>query len=547
MFGKIIQFLKKPLLCVFIVPGLLASNYDGTQINDNLNAASVPDHVVLTWTGDPGSSQTITWRSAAAINSGEVQYREAENSKAGYLSEKAAVKKFSTVTGDKPGSFNIFSVTLKGLKPDTRYVYRVISGTVPGQENSFSTGVTENEPFTFLIFGDSQSGDNNPIFSPWHETVAKAYAAHPEARFMINMGDLTETGMSYIHWDNWFSAAKDVLSRIPEMPIIGNHESVGETTAANSAKPLYYLEQFPLFQNGPKDLKGEAYSYDYGNLHITVLNSEEVYSKDEVSRSQLNWLEQDLAASNKTWKLVFFHRAPFYNRAARSNEMVKKTFCPIIDKYHVDVVFNGHEHGIARTYPIRQEKMYSTPKDGTVYYTTGRSGNSVYNDLTKKFWDAFFYDPQDQPCYETVQVNKNTLTINAYKQDGTLIDSYTIDKENNAKSSLTPAPARYEVTHFVIYGDLFTGPAAGNARTAKKVDDKWFVNAKVFMGSIGGGAALSSQKVELFYETRSLKVPPEKVEITEKKIVYIPVDLIKQFVGFDYYYDEALNVLFFTK
>ena len=532
------------VFCFIAFSSSLFAGYDGTELNENLNASPTPDHIVLTWTDDPKTTQTITWRSSTAVNSTEVKYREAEDTKAGFLTEKAAAKKFSAVTGDKPGSFNIFSITLKNLKPDTRYVYTV--GT--GQESTFSTGVKDGEPFMFFVFGDSQGGGKEPVFLPWHETVTKAYSRHPAAKFMINMGDLTETGMSYMHWNNWFEAAKGVLDRIPEMPVTGNHEGVGDTAAANSSKPLYFIEQLPVFQNGPGELKGETYSYDYGNVHITVLDSEEVYGKEETAKSQLAWLEKDLASTNKTWKLVLFHRAPYYNKAARPNEAVKNMLCPIIDRYHVDVVFNGHDHGVARTYPIHAEKLYSSPKDGTIYYTTGRSGNSTYNDLAKKFWDAFFFDPQDQPCYQTVQVKTNVLTINSYKQDGTLLDSYSIDKENDAKSTPSLLPARYNVAHFAVYGELPPLAASGNSAPARKVDEKWFVNAKIFMGSIGGGAVMEAQKVELFYEGRNFKVPPEKTFIIkEKKLSFVSVDVIKQFVGFDYYYDEGLNLLVFTK
>ncbi len=541
------QFLLQFVLCLLILAGVLKADFDSPAINENLNATLSPDHIVLSWTGDPKTTQTITWRSSTAVNSGEVRYREADDLKSVFLSEKASVRKFSTVTGDKQGSFNIFTVTLKNLKPDTRYVYKVFSGTMPGQEGSFSTGIAEKKPFSFLVFGDSQSESKIPDYSPWHENVTKAYATHNEAKFMINMGDLTQQGMSYPHWNNWLEAAKGVIDMIPEMPVIGNHDGVGEAPAANSFIPVYLMEQLPVPQNGPKEIKGQAYSYDYGNSHIVVLNSEQVYGTEEAAHSQLNWLEADLAATSKTWKLVFFHRAPYYNRPSRTNEAVKKTFCPIFDKYHVDVVFNGHEHGVARTYPIRQGKLYSSPKDGTVYYTTGRGGGDYYSDLSKKVWDAFFYDPQDQPCYQAVEVKNNTLTIKAYKQDGTLLDNYSIDKENSANSTFALLPGRYGVAHFVVYGELPSGQAAGNVSTAKKIDDKWFVNAKVFMGFIGGGAVLNSQKVELFYDPRSLKVPTEKVVITEKKVAYVSVEVIKQFLGFDYYYDEDLNLLFFTK
>lgn len=147
-----------------------------------------------------------------------------------------------------------------------------------------------------------------------------------------------------------------------------------------------------------------------------------------------------------------------------------------------------------------------------------------------------------------VEVDKNVLTIKAYKQDGTLIDSYSIDKENPAKSSLTLAPARSASGRFSVYGDIPSQAGGAGLSIARLIDEKWYVNAKVFMGCIGGGATLSSGTVELFYEGRNMKVPPEKTSIIkEKKAAFITPDVLKQFVGFDYYYDEGLNLLVFAK
>ncbi|WP_231969034.1 hypothetical protein [Thermoanaerobacterium sp. RBIITD] len=55
--------------------------------------------------------------------------------------------------------------------------------------------------------------------------------------------------------------------------------------------------------------------------------------------AQKVWLDKDLSSTNKTWKIVFFHKTPYYNKATRSNEQIKAAFQPIFDKYHVDIVF----------------------------------------------------------------------------------------------------------------------------------------------------------------------------------------------------------------
>jgi len=50
----------------------------------------------------------------------------------------------------------------------------------------------------------------------------------------------------------------------------------------------------------------------------------------------------------KPWKIVVYHDATYNLRADRSGTLTKVHFGPVIDKHHVDVVFNGHEHALAR-------------------------------------------------------------------------------------------------------------------------------------------------------------------------------------------------------
>ncbi|AGY76902.1 MULTISPECIES: fibronectin type III domain-containing protein [Clostridium] len=49
--------------------------YDNTTINTNLNSTVKPDHITLTWTKDPKTTQTITWRTSTNVTKGLVQYK----------------------------------------------------------------------------------------------------------------------------------------------------------------------------------------------------------------------------------------------------------------------------------------------------------------------------------------------------------------------------------------------------------------------------------------------------------------------------------------
>ncbi len=546
------RYLYTLLVLFFAVStGILFADFDGKQINADLNATEKPDHILLTWSGNPMTTQTISWRSSIRVENGLIKFREADNSNAVYKTIGASVKKFTAVYGDSTGSFNLFSVTLTGLKPGTQYEYIAVSGNIESPLLHFTTEPENTDSFKFLIFGDSQSGEaDNPNYAPWHETITKAYARNPDARFLINMGDLVEVGQDYIHWNNWFDAAKDVIENIPEMTVEGNHETYLVSPANDSSKPIYFTEQFPVFQDGPDGLKGQVYSYDYENAHIIVLDSqedEESPKYGDILSNQAEWLDNDLSSAKADWKLVFFHKTPYYNKGARANEVVKAIFCPVIEKYHVDIVFNGHDHTLSRTFPIKNNKFYSSPKDGTVYYVTGRSGAKYYSDLTQKIWDAYFYDPQDQPCYEFVSVQKNVLTIKAFKQDGTLIDSYTIDKQNDSNSSLTPAPFRFNIVRAAVYGNFLIGQSINSPSITKNTNGEWYIDVSPFMNYIGGSIAVSNNKEYLILKDKTLEVPADKVQVNSKKITLVSAGALKSLLGFNFSYNEFLNVIEFVK
>ncbi len=456
---------------------------------DPTSATAIPDHVTLTWSGDPTTTQTITWRTDSTVTRGVVQFSQGLAGRAAATSAQAAAAVTETLKSSL-GDMSLHSVTLSGLRPGTTYSYRVGDGSsnwsVPV---SFTTAQTGTNSFKFLIFGDSQSGiAGNPEYGPWRTNVHAAVAANPSACFLINVGDLTEEGQAYEHWNNWYDACKDIINTIPEMSCQGNHETYNMgwlPPSGASSEPYEYVHQFKVPQNGPNGLKGQTYSWDYGNVHFVIVDSqydEEVTQETRVARFpgttfldlQKNWLDNDLRSTNKLWKVVIFHKTPYYNKASRANEVIKAAFTPIIDKYHVDIVFNGHDHGISRTYPIKNDTFVSTPGAGTVYYVTGRSGNKKYDDLSKKVWDQFFYDSVDLPSYIVAEVNGSTLSLKAFKQNGTLVDNYSISKATGRDTPATVLPARYANTQVVVYGNE-AKDSASNPINAVQNGSTWYV------------------------------------------------------------------------
>ena len=422
-------FLKVLLGTLLILPTVVYPQYDGKTLNSNLNTTGEPKHITLTWTDDPKTTATITWRANNTSGKGKIMYRIFGTGTGKELVSEAVEENIVSKQDGIDFSCKLYSADVKDLVPGTKYQYKAYCGDKASLEYSFTTAPEDLSPFKFLIFGDSQSiNTSNPDYTEWHETVSSAFKANPDSAFFVNVGDLVDSGGSYIHWENWFSAAACVLPYIFMAPVQGNHETFSERGVGF---PEMFVKQFKLYKNGPEGYKGRVYSFDYSNVHFVVLDSqydEESKIDPEILTKQAVWLDKDLYSSATKWKFVLFHKPPYVPKNFRTNKLVKQVFCPVIEKYNVNVVFNGHDHIVKRTFPIKDGKAVSTQQYGTVYYTTGRSGPKYYKNLEASDLDAFFTDVSDSPVYIVCNVNGEKAVIIAVKKDGTVIDKCELNK-----------------------------------------------------------------------------------------------------------------------
>jgi hypothetical protein len=105
-----------------------------------------------------------------------------------------------------------------------------------------------------------------------------------------------------------------------------------------------------------------------------------------------------------------------------------------MEKHGVDLVFNAHDHGIARTYPIKAGALMKRPSEGVIYYISGRSGDKSYPAVKKMDYNTMFYNPVEQPNYFVVDVTEKKITVKTVLQDGTIFDVFFIDKGKNISS-----------------------------------------------------------------------------------------------------------------
>ena len=468
---------RRPWLILAVAAIVVAP---GTPALGAASASAAPDNIRLTWSESPKTTQTIGWRADTTVAVGTVEYAQI-----GGTPEIAQAPPPETVVTNV-GAIHLFSVTLRELQPGTRYVYRVGDGSRWSAYYTFLTESAEPERFEFLVFGDSH--EEEPVYEQWRRTAGGAFHANPDARFAVSVGDLVYSGRDYAQWQAWFAASQAVLANIPIVPVIGDHEPRGVTSEETWQRPEYFVSLFKVPQNGPADFKGEVYSFDYGDAHIAVLNSSFTYefadpdARRAMIDTEVAWLDADLAASTKMWKLVVYHDATYYLRPDRSGTLTKASFGPVIDRHHVDVVFNGHEHAMARSYAIRNEELMASPAEGTVYVISGRSGDNPKESLAPKVWFPYYYDPQAQACYLVVGVDRDTLTITTRLQDGTVVDTFRIDKADPERSTPVVPFGAYREVRFAAFGSLlqFGNPPQQNAA------GEWFVDITALAAHLSG-------------------------------------------------------------
>lgn len=370
------------------------------------------EQIILTWTADPTTSQTITWLMPNNLPAG-VQYVE-ENE---YTGSFDTAQQIDATMAEFDSTNYRYTVNVTGLTPDTEYIYRVGREGEWSEPLSFTTA-EDTDDFTFLYMGDIQDG-----YDEWGSMVDSVYQDYPETRFSLLGGDITDNGSDPIEWGQFLDAATGVFSQIPVMPTLGNHD--GDM----------YDKFFALPDNGPGGLQQEFYSFDYGNVHFLILNSNA--NCDERAKQ---WMQQDLQATNKEWKFAVFHH-PAYP-VVTDYKGISKSICenwiPILEQYNVDMVFVGHQHEYMRTYPIYQGEVQTDPQDYGIVYVMGNAGTKYYAP-----GPGFDYIAKEVSGsnYQLIDIDDDVLTMTSIKADGEVIESYTIDKELNTE----PNPA-YTIT-----------------------------------------------------------------------------------------------------
>jgi predicted phosphodiesterase len=317
---------------------------------------------------------------------------------------------------------------------------------IGGVEGSFNVNPGRVNDFEFIVTGDVQASSEADY--AYGAAVHKAaWDKFPEAAFAVILGDHTNN-CNNSEWDMFFSAFSPVLAKSALVPISGNHDG--------NLKWNWFRNMFTLKEpsNAASNLTGVYYSFDYGDAHIAVLNTNDCYP---MSVMQQNWLLNDMKKSDANWKLVFMHKAPYsagHNANRLDNIMLRRQLPPLFDKAGVDLVMYGHDHQYVRTMPMKGDKpvgdasgVYTDPA-GTVYILPCAATNSRYdigpNMLPPIKAAMAKHEQPGKPIFTGISIRGGTLKYTAYTCDPATGDYDEYDSLTITKTSFAGADPNYK-------------------------------------------------------------------------------------------------------
>ena len=170
------------------------------------------------------------------------------------------------------------------------------------------------------------------------------------------------------------------------------------------------------------NMNGERY-YSFkpprGSVRFFALDS------NYMDKTQLEWLEKELTASDSEWKIGFFHH-PLYSSGDKhgSDTALREQIEPLFLEAGVDLVLTGHEHFYERL----------KPQNGIHYIIAGssaklRRGNIGRSSMTEKGFDQGF-------TFMLMEIAGDQLHFQTIDDQGKTVDAGVIPRrEANHKGT----------------------------------------------------------------------------------------------------------------
>lgn len=357
-------------------------------------------------------------------------------------------------------------VTVTGLQENTAYYYQVFQDGKWQDTQKYATKSFKS--FSFLYAGDPQIGASknqtdsegtalsdkdsdlaarNDSYN-WDKTLNNALAAHPDVSFLVSAGDQVNAATNELEYAGYLHP--DALKSLPVATTIGNHDSTSDQYTYHYNNPNSFdasAASDKEYTEG-KTAAGTDYYYTYGNVLFIVLDT-----NNYNCATHENVIKKAIAENPDTrWRVVTFHQDIYgsgYDHSDSDGIILRTQLTPLMDKYDIDVVMQGHDHTYSRTYQLtgdggqhtaynkenykgkddqtfqNQNLCYAiksgqasgtvTNPEGTVYLEANSATGSKFYNLIASQQDYISERSQTwTPSYSVVTVDDNSFSVTTY-------------------------------------------------------------------------------------------------------------------------------------
>lgn len=463
-------------------------------------------------------------------------------------------------------------VIVKNLKEDTNYYYQVMQN---GKWQDAEVYTTKSfSEFSFLYVGDPQIGASknqtsteqekmvsvgNEVSSTaadnlaarndgynWNNILNDAVKDHSNVSFIVSAGDQVNAGKNEREYAAYLGA--DALTSLPVATTIGNHDSVSNQYSLHFNNPNAFSSKDANYIQGQTEA-GTDYYYSYGNVLFIVLdtNNYNCATHENVMKKAIS------ENKDAKWRIVVFHQDIFgsgYDHSDSDGMVLRTQLTPLMDKYDIDVVLQGHDHTYSRTYQLQgdgkdhtaygkdvdmksadyitQNNCYQIVDDtesgtvvnpkGTVYLEANSATGSKFYNLIASKQDYISERSQTwTPSYSVVTVTDNSFSVKTYdastRQELAGSSSYKIVKK--AETQKITGTTTYKKTTaskaFNLNAKANTKLTYKSSNTKVATVDK---NGKVTIKGKGKAVITVSVAATSEYQAATKKVT---IQVTAKK------------------------------
>jgi hypothetical protein len=266
-------------------------------------------------------------------------------------------------------------------------------------------------------------------------------AKRSQVAFVLNVGDMAaHDGRRPTHWATFLKENKieqPLVEEIPFLPVIGNHERANDTT--------YGLANFQTIFDYPR-----CYTVEFTHAVLLVLDSnlisdqyqdidddlqDELFAKWFVSGDDdqtPSWLERQLSASEKSFKIVAMHTPPLSYGKHHHNWLdpsygrnlleKRQQLLRLFAEHDVQIVFSGDDH-------LYQHTVLQLAEGKKIHFIVGGGGSlrdpadaealaRFQHDFESKGLQVSLIRQKRMLHYYLVEVNSGELIVKVLEVSG---------------------------------------------------------------------------------------------------------------------------------